>query len=120
LFGAIFDSTCDRITEIVWIGGICAFYGTHTSYGPQGVYLCFAALSGSLMVSYVKARAEGAGIPCPGGILQRPERIIILAVAQLAGPVIMLWGLGLIAVVGYVTVFQRLLTVAAECRRRQS
>jgi CDP-diacylglycerol--glycerol-3-phosphate 3-phosphatidyltransferase len=116
IFGAIFDSTCDRLTEIVWICGICAFY-TLRSPSSAGVLLCIAALSGSLMVSYVKARAEAAGIACTGGILQRPERIIVLAACLLLGPTVMLWGLGAVAVVGYSTVVERLVAVERAARR---
>jgi CDP-diacylglycerol--glycerol-3-phosphate 3-phosphatidyltransferase len=116
VFGAVFDSTCDRLTEIVWISGICAYYALRAP-SPLGVLLCIAALSGSFMVSYVKARADGAGVPCTGGILQRPERIILLAACLLIGPRAMPWGLGVMAVVGYVTMVERLIAVAREASK---
>ena len=110
-FGAVLDSLCDRLTEILWLGSILVYYMRYPIYTGLCVYLAFAALTGSLLVSYVKARAEGAGIACNKGILQRPERIIILGICQLAGPEIMPWGLGIIAVFSYLTVIQRTLLV---------
>ncbi len=110
-FGAVLDSVCDRFTEIIWIGSIIVYYIRNAVFNEMYVYISFAAITGSLMVSYVKARAEGAGIECNKGILQRPERLIILAVFQLLGPEIMPWGLGIIAVLAYLTVLQRLFFV---------
>ena len=110
-FGAVLDSVCDRFTEIIWIGSIVAYYIRNAVFNEMYVYISFAAVTGSLMVSYVKARAEGAGIECNKGILQRPERLIILAVFQLLGPGKMPWGLGIIAVLAYLTVLQRLYLV---------
>jgi CDP-diacylglycerol--glycerol-3-phosphate 3-phosphatidyltransferase len=110
-FGAVLDSVCDRFTEIIWIGSIIAFYIKNAVFNEMYVYISFAAVTGSLMVSYVKARSEGAGIECNKGILQRPERLIILALFQLLGPEKMPWGLGIIAVFSYLTVLQRLYLV---------
>jgi CDP-diacylglycerol--glycerol-3-phosphate 3-phosphatidyltransferase len=59
------------------------------------------------MVSYVKARAEGAGVACDPGILQRPERLIAICVSLLLGPHVMFWVLWLIAALSGVTVAQR-------------
>jgi CDP-diacylglycerol--glycerol-3-phosphate 3-phosphatidyltransferase len=115
VFGAIFDSVCDRITEIVWIGGIAFYYLRHGT--DTGVILAFAALSCSMMVSYVKARAEGAGIPCHGGILQRPERIIVVGAGLLIGPTAMLWGLGIVTAASLVTVVQRMAGIVRQCNR---
>jgi CDP-diacylglycerol--glycerol-3-phosphate 3-phosphatidyltransferase len=106
-FGAVLDSTCDRLTEILWTGGLLVFY-LGQPQPPVGVCLCFAAISGSLMVSYVKARCEGAGVACGEGLLQRPERIILLGLCLFCGPVLMLWGLGLLGLLAWITVFQRL------------
>lgn len=118
-FGAIFDSVCDRFTEIIWIGSIIVYYLRNGFFNGVYVYLSFAAITGSLMVSYVKARAEGAGIECSKGILQRPERLIILALFQLLGPQIMPWGLGIIATLAFLTVFQRIQLVRKKYRNRE-
>jgi CDP-diacylglycerol--glycerol-3-phosphate 3-phosphatidyltransferase len=108
-FGAVLDSCCDRITETAWLFGILYFYLHRPVYGGAGIYLAFLAMTGSLMVSYVRARCEGANITCKQGILQRPERIVVLIACLLAGPVIMIWGLGLLSLLAYGTVIQRLI-----------
>lgn len=116
-FGGILDSVCDRITEILWFGSIIFFFTVQPIIGKTGIYLGFAALTGSLMVSYVKARAEAEGIQCTVGMLQRPERLILLSILQLTGSVkIMTWGLGFIAAAAYLTVLQRIYSV----RKRRS
>jgi len=106
-FGAIFDSTCDRLTEMALICGLMLFFLGSDS-ARTGVPLCFLALCGSVMVSYVKARCEGADIPCKGGLMQRPERLILLCAGLLAGPVAMVWILGILAFLSLVTMIQRL------------
>jgi CDP-diacylglycerol--glycerol-3-phosphate 3-phosphatidyltransferase len=110
-FGAVLDSAGDRITEAAWCFGLLAFYAWHPVYGLAGILLAFLAQAGSQMVSYVRARAEGAGISCKAGILQRPERIIIILVCLLLGPRVMLWGLGVISALAFVTAGERLFAV---------
>jgi CDP-diacylglycerol--glycerol-3-phosphate 3-phosphatidyltransferase len=117
IFGAILDSTCDRITEILLLGGISVWYLTSEGASHVGVMLAFAAVTGSLMVSYVKARAEGAGVPCKEGFFQRPERLVFLCVFILLGSKILVWGLGLLAVFSYVTAIQRIFIVWGEIQR---
>jgi CDP-diacylglycerol--glycerol-3-phosphate 3-phosphatidyltransferase len=109
-FGALFDSTCDRLTEIVLLFGLLGFYHSHaaTSLHAPGILLCYTAITLSLMVSYVKARCEGAGIACTGGLLQRPERLILLGLGLLAGPAAMVWILGLLSALAGFTMVQRL------------
>jgi CDP-diacylglycerol---glycerol-3-phosphate 3-phosphatidyltransferase len=114
-FGAILDSSCDRLTEMFLLFGILVHYYRHGD-GATGVFLSYAALAGSVMVSYVKARCEGVGVPCAGGILQRPERLILLSAGLLAGPSVMMWILGLIAAFSSFTVVQRLIIAAKYCR----
>jgi CDP-diacylglycerol---glycerol-3-phosphate 3-phosphatidyltransferase len=108
-FGAVLDSCCDRVTEASWFFGILYFYLHRPAYGNAGIYLAFLAMAGSFMVSYVRARCEGANIACKKGLLQRPERIVVLVVCLLAGPVVMTWGLGLLSLVAYGTMVQRLI-----------
>jgi len=79
--------------------------------------MTFAAMSGSLMVSYVRARCEGAGIPCSSGMVQRPERILILVACLLAGKKVMAWGLLLLSVLTYATVVQRLIIAYKFCQK---
>ncbi len=117
LFGAILDSNCDRITEIALLWGLFGFFLNNPLYGVLGVYLCFIVVSGSLMISYVKARCEGAGIGCSRGVLQRPERLILIGIGLLCGPAVMVWILGLMAVLSLLTVIQRLLVAYVSCKK---
>jgi CDP-diacylglycerol---glycerol-3-phosphate 3-phosphatidyltransferase len=118
IFGAIFDSCCDRLTEIFWFFGILVFYCTHPHWGFTDVYLVFAAISGSLMVSYVRARCEGVNVEVKEGFMQRPERIIAIIVCLLGGQTIMPWGLGVISLCAYATVVQRLFVARTLSTKR--
>jgi CDP-diacylglycerol--glycerol-3-phosphate 3-phosphatidyltransferase len=118
-WGALLDSTADRITEIAWLSGVLFFY-CNAPGGRLGIFLTFAAMSGALMVSYVRARSEGARIPCASGLLQRPERILILMACFLAGSAIMTWGLALLSVLAYATVVQRLIVTYKYCKKNPS
>ncbi|HMD67349.1 MAG TPA: CDP-alcohol phosphatidyltransferase family protein [Chitinivibrionales bacterium] len=106
-FGAVLDSVADRVTETAWFFGLLLYYAANPTHGGAGIYLAFLAHAGSQMVSYVRARCEGAGIACKEGILQRPERIVIIIACLLLGPAVMMWGLGIIAVLGFATALQR-------------
>lgn len=81
-FGAMYDSVLDRYCELFNLGGI-AYYLIQTGH-LAGALITFLALVGSLMVSYVRARAEGLGIECKVGFMQRPERVVVTAAAILA------------------------------------
>ncbi len=107
-FGAVWDSTGDRITEAAWFFGLLVYYIVHPAFGARSICLAFLAQAGSQMVSYVRARCEGEGIACSGGILLRPERIVVLIACLFLGPVVMQWGLGIIAALGFFTAGQRL------------
>lgn len=102
-FGAFFDSVMDRLGEAVVLFGLAVFYvrDGHTI----GAYLTFGALTMSMMVSYLRARAEGLGIPGDVGLLGRPERVVVLGATLIAG--VPIYGLGIIAVLAIVTVLQR-------------
>lgn len=80
-FGAMYDSLLDRYCEFATLGGIC-FYLFKCNH-LTGALLTFIALMGSIMVSYVRARAEGLGIECKMGFMQRPERVVLTSVALL-------------------------------------
>jgi CDP-diacylglycerol---glycerol-3-phosphate 3-phosphatidyltransferase len=118
-FGAIFDSTADRLTEIFWLFGILYYYVHHPVFGNWGVYLSFVAISGSLMVSYVRARCEGVNIPCKTGVLQRPERIVILMLCFLVGPKSMVGGLGVLSAFAAITVVQRMIVAYTACKKNE-
>ena len=101
-FGAILDSTVDRISEVAIFCGLLVWYMP----GRSEILLIFAVLIGSFLVSYIRARAEGLGLECKGGLFTRAERVIVLAVGLLVNQVIIaLW---ILVVFVYITVVQRL------------
>jgi phosphatidylglycerophosphate synthase len=110
-FGALLDSTVDRYCEIAMFIGLVAFF--RDSVHLYGVIL---ALAGSLMVSYVKARAEGLGSSCDVGVLQRPERLLILMIGALLGPGLVRWAIWILAVMANFTAIERLLKVRTAMR----
>lgn len=78
-YGALYDSVLDRYSELIMFLGICYYLVAHHYFLSSLV--AFIALIGSMMVSYVRARAEGIGIECKEGLMQRPERIVIISVS---------------------------------------
>lgn len=98
-FGAFFDSTLDRFGEIfIFMGLAWYFSGGSLPFGREGVNLSefvspwavvFIVLSvgGSFMVSYTRSRAEGLGIHCRVGLMQRPERIVLIVIGTLLGAI---------------------------------
>jgi CDP-diacylglycerol--glycerol-3-phosphate 3-phosphatidyltransferase len=119
-FGGILDSTLDRMTEIVFVFGIFYYYlfAAQFQYRSVALIASFLCITGSLMVSYVKARAESSAIKCRGGFLQRPERIILLGVGLLLGPTGMMWCVGICACGAYFTVVQRIIIVLKNAKPR--
>ena len=78
-YGALYDSVLDRWSEIVMFFGVSYFLISH-DYFFSSMFVFFA-MTGSVMVSYTRARAEGLGIDCSVGLMQRPERVIIVGVS---------------------------------------
>lgn len=81
-FGALFDSVLDRYSESVMFLGICYYLVAHHYFISS--IAGFVALIGSMMVSYTRARSEGLGIENKGGMMQRPERVILVAISAIA------------------------------------
>jgi CDP-diacylglycerol--glycerol-3-phosphate 3-phosphatidyltransferase len=106
-FGGVFDATLDRLSEAAILGGLLF----HFSQGGhrQELILVFVVLAGSLMVSYVRARAQVAGVDLREGLFTRPERVILLAIGLIIDQTrIILW---ILAVLANFTVLQRLFVV---------
>lgn len=82
-FGALYDSVMDRYSEIIMFFGISVHFVKGESYWTS--VAIFAALGGSVMVSYVRARAEGLGLECKVGMMQRTERITYISVGAVIG-----------------------------------
>ncbi len=94
--GALTDSVFDRVSEIVILSGLGMYYVSAEKVDSTAVLLAFAAIGGSLLVSYVRARAEGLGVKGTAGFLTRPERIVITVTGLVLGyPLIVLWILGI-------------------------
>jgi CDP-diacylglycerol--glycerol-3-phosphate 3-phosphatidyltransferase len=116
-FGAFYDSTLDRVADGLLLGGITVFWaaqGPHHSI-PM-VVVGLLAIIGSFLTSYTRARAEGLGLDAKVGLVQRPERVVLLAAPQA------LFGLALdgmildvvvviLAITSWITVAQRMLYV---------
>ncbi len=81
-YGALFDSVLDRYSEMLMFLGIC-YYLVSYDYFLSSIF-AFIAMIGSVMVSYTRARAEGLGVTASVGIMQRPERVLLIGVAAIA------------------------------------
>lgn len=81
-FGAMYDSVLDRYSESIMFLGVCYYLVAH-HYFLSSLF-AFIALIGSMMVSYTRARAEGLGIECKGGFMQRPERVVLISISAIA------------------------------------
>jgi CDP-diacylglycerol---glycerol-3-phosphate 3-phosphatidyltransferase len=75
-FGAFLDSVADRYSDLVVLLGVVLYY--HRAADTTGVFLTMGALVGTIMTSYTKARAQSIGVPCEIGLIERPERLIVL------------------------------------------
>ena len=106
-FGAFLDSVMDRFSEATVLLGLLLYYVQHG--GRIEPVLIYAAVVGSIMVSYTRARAEGLGVECKEGLFTRFERVILLVVGLVIGMVRpVLWVLALLTIF---TAIQRVYTV---------
>ena len=105
-FGALLDSTTDRYSEIFIYFGIGAYLIGRDEWIATGIL--FFAITGSLMVSYVRARAEGLGEDCKVGFMQRPERLMALGLGCLISHNGLVFVLAFLAVTTNYTVVERL------------
>lgn len=116
-FGAVLDSTLDRLAEAALLFGILGLF-LFTEAPPflftflaqeWSILLVFATLLGSFLVSYIRARAEALGLECPVGLFTRTERVIVLALGLLLNQVTV--ALAIIVLLSFITVSQRLVYV---------
>jgi len=114
-FGAFFDSVIDRYTETLIYASLTWYF---MSVGESlGVILSIFALSGSVLVSYTRARAEGLGVQTKVGILTRVERMAVLGPSVILR--VPLWGVAIVAVLANVTAVQRILHVRQLTSERE-
>jgi CDP-diacylglycerol--glycerol-3-phosphate 3-phosphatidyltransferase len=132
-FGSFFDSTLDRYADMLLLIGLAyyfsggrtfiAFQGGQGQASPWTVILILVAIVGAFMVSYTKARAEGLGIECRIGLMQRPERMVLLIIGSLLGaiptigPLLLKCALLLMAVFTNLTAIRRILHVRTVLMR---
>jgi CDP-diacylglycerol--glycerol-3-phosphate 3-phosphatidyltransferase len=111
-FGAFVDSVTDRYSELVIFAGIIFYYLQRGDWLMAGV--TYAAASGSVLISYIRARAQSLGYETKVGILTRFERYLVLAPSLVVGwPQVGLW---VIAIIGNFTALQRILDVRRQAR----
>lgn len=127
--GAFIDSFVDRLSEgVVYLG--LAYWGA----GGWLTWTAVLAIIGSFSVSYARARGESLGVVCKGGLMQRPERMVILFITTLGAPYISIYvegavvrpqyhlviaGTGLIAIAAMFTAFSRARWIVATLRERE-
>ena len=114
-FGAVLDSTADRLAEAAILLGLLVLYFDDES--AEGVVLVFLVLVASFMVSYLRARGEGLGLRSDVGLMTRPERVIVLAIGMVVNQVLI--ALAIILVLSTFTAGQRFRHLWRETTARQ-
>ena len=113
-FGAFVDSVTDRYSELVIFGGLMIFYAQQGNW--TAALVTYIAAGGSVLVSYVRARASSLGYDTKVGILTRMERYLVLAPTLVLN--IPLVGLWIIAILANITAFQRILDIRRQTRSK--
>lgn len=119
-YGAFLDSTLDRYSEGVVYLGLAAYFVT--TDGPLERWLVVAtvaALAGSFMVSYIRARAQSLGFTCKSGLFQRPERVVVTVIGLLIGGPVLYVVVFLLAIVTNITALQRIREVWLQGRAQR-
>jgi CDP-diacylglycerol--glycerol-3-phosphate 3-phosphatidyltransferase len=122
-YGDFIDSTFDRFVEVFAFLGFIVLL-RNSPYGP---FLASAAMAGSLLVSYARARGEVLGVNCSGGLMQRGERLLLTCLACLFDPLLASllgwrvgtltqWMLALVAVTTFATSVHRVVWIAGRLR----
>ena len=130
--GEVIDAAADRYGELFMFGGLVYYYRAH----DQVLFIVLAALAASFMVSYATAKAEAMGVPAPRGAMRRGERAAYLIFGCAFTPVTqalfggspslalrelpIILGMTIVAVVGNISVIQRLMAVTAMLREREA
>lgn len=122
-FGAFYDSTLDRVADGFVLGGLAVFFATwHGGLGPVMVAVCILGLIGTFVTSYTRARAEALGFDAKVGVLQRPERVVLLSAPQAffglaLGGFVLVAIIVLLTVTAWLTAMQRIAAVYQAARR---
>jgi CDP-diacylglycerol---glycerol-3-phosphate 3-phosphatidyltransferase len=113
-FGAFLDSTLDRVADGAVLGGLAVFYALNpVHHSVPMVVVCLAGIIGAFLTSYTRARAESLGFDAKVGMLQRPERVVLLSAPQaFFGLTLNGWVLAIIinvlTITAWITVVQRI------------
>jgi CDP-diacylglycerol--glycerol-3-phosphate 3-phosphatidyltransferase len=114
-YGAFLDSTVDRYAEAMTAIALLYYFIFHGHHTLEPMLVVFA-LTGSLLVSYVRARAQSLGFNGDGGLLARPERVVITVIGLVISP-LLIWALWILAILTNVTAVQRIWVVWQQARR---
>jgi CDP-diacylglycerol--glycerol-3-phosphate 3-phosphatidyltransferase len=116
-FGAFIDSTTDRISEGFMLGAVGLVFLRHGN--EVALAFCFAAIAGSFLVSYTRARAEALGLRGDVGIGSRAERVVVITGGLVFAPWgVLPWAIYLLTATAWITVVQRILHVRRQLRDR--
>ena len=116
-FGAFLDSTADRVGEGFVLGAIALVLARDGHM--WGVALTFAAVMGSFLVSYTRARAEALGLKGDVGLGSRAERVVVITAGLVLAPLgVLPWAIAILTATAWITVLQRILAVRAQLRSR--
>ena len=110
-FGGFFDSVLDRYTDMAVMGAILFVYVRQGSTGYA--MAAFVAVIGAALIPYARARAEAAGLSGKTGLLERPERLVLLIIGLFV-PFLLNWIIIILAVLTHVTVIQRIVHVLRQ------
>jgi CDP-diacylglycerol--glycerol-3-phosphate 3-phosphatidyltransferase len=119
-YGAFLDSTLDRYSEGAIYIGLTAYFAS--TPGPLQRWLLLAtvaALAGSFLVSYVRARAQSLGFTCESGVFARPERVVVTVVGLIFGGVVLYGVVFLLAILTNLTALQRIREVWLQGRAQR-
>lgn len=118
-FGALLDSTLDRLSEAVLLLGILVLNLFRDRLTVEVLLVCLA-LIGSLLVSYIRARAESLGLECQVGLFTRGERVTVLALGLLLSQIdyALITALTIIVLFSFITATQRVIYVWQQTRTR--
>jgi CDP-diacylglycerol--glycerol-3-phosphate 3-phosphatidyltransferase len=111
-FGAFMDSVVDRYSEAAYLTGLMYYYAA--ARDARMALLVVLVLSGSVFVSYTKARAESLIDECKVGIMERPERVMLLALGYLVGGYGVVVALSILALLSHFTALQRIFYTRAK------
>jgi CDP-diacylglycerol--glycerol-3-phosphate 3-phosphatidyltransferase len=118
-FGAFLDSTTDRVGEGAVLGAIALVFHRHDH--PVALALAFAAVAGSFLVSYTRAKAEAMGLRGDVGLGSRAERVVVITGGLVLAPIsiwLLVGAIALLTATAWLTVIQRILFVRKQLRER--